>query len=53
MTGAEKDQKIKALEQENQALRERIAELERRLGLDSENRRCSKQGYTLAAKYPI
>jgi hypothetical protein len=33
MTGAEKDQKIKALEKENQALRERIAELERRLGL--------------------
>lgn len=37
MTGAEKDQKIKTLEQENQALRERIAELERRLGLDSKN----------------
>lgn len=37
MTGAEKDQKIKTLEQENQALRERIAELERRLDLDSEN----------------
>ena len=54
MAGAEKDQRIKALEQENQALREsgatprrrkaqgnahqdRIAELERRLGLNSEN----------------
>ena len=37
MTGAEKDQKIKALEKENKALRERIAELERRLGLNSEN----------------
>lgn len=37
MTGAEKDEKIKALERENQALRERIAELERRMGLNSEN----------------
>ena len=37
MTGAEKDQKIQALEQENQALREKIAELERRLGLNSDN----------------
>lgn len=37
MTGAEKDQKIQALEQENKALRERIAELERSLGLNSEN----------------
>jgi len=37
MTGAEKDQKIEALEKENQALRERIAELERHLGLNSEN----------------
>ena len=37
MTGAEKDAKIKALEKENQALRERIAELERRMGLNSEN----------------
>ena len=36
MTGEEKDQKIQALEKENQALRERIAELERRLGLDSQ-----------------
>ena len=34
---AEKEQKIKALEQENKALRERIAELERRLGLNSDN----------------
>ncbi|HHP7230586.1 MAG TPA: IS66 family transposase [Xenococcaceae cyanobacterium] len=37
MTGAEKEHKIKALEQENKALRERIAELERRLGLNSDN----------------
>jgi transposase len=37
MTGAEKDQRIQALEQENRALRERIAELERRLGLNSDN----------------
>lgn len=37
MTGAEKDQRIQALEKENQALRERIAELERRLGLNSDN----------------
>lgn len=37
MTGYEKEQKIIALEQENQALRSRIAELERRLGLDSKN----------------
>lgn len=35
MSQEEKDQKIERLEQENQALRERIAELERRLGLDS------------------
>lgn len=35
MSPEEKDQKIERLEQENQALRERIAELERRLGLDS------------------
>ena len=37
MTGAEKDQRIQALEQENQALQERIVELERRLGLNSGN----------------
>ena len=37
MTGAEKDQRIQALEQENKALRERIAELERRLDLNSDN----------------
>lgn len=37
MTGAEKDERIQALEQENKALRERIAELERHLGLNSEN----------------
>ncbi|MCC0177530.1 IS66 family transposase [Waterburya agarophytonicola K14] len=37
MTGAEKEQRIQALEKENQALRERIAELERRLGLNSDN----------------
>jgi transposase len=37
MTGAEKDQKIKALEKENKELRERIAQLERRLGLNSDN----------------
>ncbi|NJL52676.1 MAG: IS66 family transposase [Hydrococcus sp. SU_1_0] len=36
MSPEEKDQKIERLEQENQALRERIAELERRLGLDSQ-----------------
>ena len=36
MTGEEKDQKIRSLELENQALREKIAELERRLGLDSQ-----------------
>jgi hypothetical protein len=33
MSPEEKDQKIERLEQENQALRERIAELERSLGL--------------------
>lgn len=32
MTGAEKDQKIQALEQENQALRERIAEAQEAFG---------------------
>ncbi len=32
----EQEQKIIALEKENQALRERIAELERRLGIDSQ-----------------
>ena len=37
MTEEEKDQKIIALEKENKALRERIAELERRLGLNSDN----------------
>ena len=37
MTESEKDQKIIALEKENKALRERIAELERRMGLNSEN----------------
>ena len=37
MTGAEKEQKIIALEKENKALRERIAELERRMGLNSGN----------------
>lgn len=37
MTGAERDQRIQALEQENKALRSRIAELERRLGLNSDN----------------
>jgi transposase len=36
MSPEEKDQKIERLEQENQALRERIAELERSLGLDSQ-----------------
>lgn len=35
MSPEEKDQKIERLEQENQALRERIAELEKQLGLDS------------------
>ena len=37
MTESEKDQKIIALEKENKALRETIAELERRMGLNSEN----------------
>ena len=37
MKGADKDQRIQALEQENQALRERIVELERCLGLNSDN----------------
>ena len=37
MSREEQEEKIIALEQENQALRERIAELERRLGLDSDN----------------
>ena len=37
MTGSEKDQKIVALEEENKALRSRIAELERRMGLNSNN----------------
>ena len=32
----EQEQTIIALEKENQALRERIAELERRLGIDSQ-----------------
>jgi transposase len=36
MSPEEKDRKIERLEQENQALREKIAELERRLGLDSQ-----------------
>ncbi len=36
MSPEEKDRKIERLEQENQALRERIAELERYLGLNSE-----------------
>lgn len=36
MSPEEKDQKIERLEQENQALRQKIAELERRLGLDSQ-----------------
>jgi transposase len=36
MSPEEKEQKIERLEQENLALRERIAELERRLGLDSQ-----------------
>ena len=35
MSAEEKEQKIERLEKENQELRERIAELERRLGLDS------------------
>ncbi len=36
MSPEEKDQKIERLEKENQALRQKIAELERRLGLDSQ-----------------
>jgi transposase len=36
MSPEEKDRKIESLEEENKALRERIAELERRLGLDSQ-----------------
>ncbi len=35
MSPEEKDQKIERLELENQDLRQKIAELERRLGLDS------------------
>jgi transposase len=35
MSSEKKDQKIERLEQEVKALREKIAELERRLGLDS------------------
>ncbi len=37
MSMEEKEQKKIALEKENQALPERIAELERRLGIDSKN----------------
>jgi transposase len=37
MTYEEQANRIKALEKENEALREKIAELERRLGLNSEN----------------
>ena len=37
MNGKTPEAKIAALEKENQALRERIAELERRLGIDSNN----------------
>ncbi len=37
MTSEEQAQRITALEAENKALRERIAELERRLGLNSQN----------------
>jgi transposase len=37
MTYEEQANRIKALEKENQALREKIAELERRLGLNSKN----------------
>ena len=36
MSQEEKDQKIAELEEENKALREKIAELERRLGINSE-----------------
>jgi transposase len=36
MSPKEKDQKIERLEQEIQVLRQKIAELERRLGLDSQ-----------------
>jgi len=36
MSPEEKDQKIERLEQENQVLRQKIAELERGLGLDSQ-----------------
>jgi transposase len=36
MSPEEKDQKIERLEQENQDLRQKIAELERRLGLNSQ-----------------
>ncbi|MEG4396312.1 DUF6444 domain-containing protein [Microcoleus sp. BROC3] len=36
MSPEEKDQKIESLEQEIQVLRQKIAELERRLGLDSQ-----------------
>jgi len=37
MTYEKQANRIKALEKENQALREKIAELERRLGLNSQN----------------
>jgi transposase len=37
MSPEEQEQKIERLEQENKALRSKIAELERRLGLNSEN----------------
>ncbi|MGB3508069.1 MAG: hypothetical protein WBA93_02250 [Microcoleaceae cyanobacterium] len=38
MSPEEKEQKIKRLEIDDLARRERIAELERRLGLDSQNK---------------
>ncbi|WP_371730722.1 DUF6444 domain-containing protein [Microcystis aeruginosa] len=37
MTYEEQANRIKALKKENQTLREKIAELERRLGLNSQN----------------
>ena len=53
MTGYEKEQKIIALEQENQALRSKIAELERRLGLDSKNSSLPPSSDGLKKKTPL
>ena len=54
MSPEEKEQKIERLEQENLALRERIAELERRLGLDSQtsSKPPSSDGLKKSDNYP-